>query len=512
MVPVDVAIVYTFKKATADVLASALQSQGIAACAYHSGSRDREGLLNKWLKGDLRVIVATIAFGMGIDHAGVRLVVHWDLPKSLSAYYQQAGRAGRDGVKALCVLYHSVADVDKQRYIIAKTSQRRSRKQEDGAHDRQSEEFAKVVAYCMLGREQLLDQDRSEYPHTSGTTARLRAAQRCRHAFTLREFDPSEIIPGPGGRCGEACDLCVPGGIGRIRRQLEKVARARQQKTANRKLTGFRKGAGRSVPMQDGVRFVAVDYDSDAVDSEEEWVNAQRLAEASRFDTEEGHGATLLDRVNASAFGIGTAHTGSVGDETQQADDDALAAFVQRREQEKVKAAREAHRQAAAVPAPLAEKLSLLNDEISKEWAALRALQQGSGSSIALVNPLAGQGQCTKATATTSILSPVPTIPAPPKLRPIPIPALPSAKSATNEKSRNAREVTGKRRHHELNNGLPTIGRKQVRRIAESDKVKQAWVTKTSTRTGRTYWFNTSTGESTYKNPIPSNGSKSKAK
>lgn len=438
-------------------------------------------------------------------------MVHWDLPKSLSAYYQQAGRAGRDGVKALCVLYHSVADVDRQRYIIAKTAQRRRRKKGDSSHDRQGEEFAKVVAYCMLGKEQVLEGECTDRSCAGGADALLRAAQRCRHAFTLREFDPTEVIPGPGGRCGDKCDLCVPGGLGRIRRQLEKVGSVRQDKQTNRKLlTGFRKGAGhRSVPMQDGVRFVAVDYDSDAVDSEEEWVNAQRLAEASRFDTDEDRGATLLDRVNASAFGIGTAQARPLDEEVQQADDDALTAFVQRREEEKAKATVKARRQAAAVPAPLAEKLSQLSDEIAKELAVLQALQQDSGSTPALVTPAAAVSfkSTQSSSSTTSLPSTAPVIPAPlPKPRPLP--ALPSAKPATNENpARTTRGMTGKRRRHHLGSNREGEGvRKQVRRHRDHDRrVKQGscWVTKTSTRTGRTYWFNTSTGESTYKNPTP---------
>jgi len=102
-------IVYTRTRKRTEQIASWLADQKISALAYHAGlsAEGRARRQQSWITGDTRVMVATNAFGMGIDKPDVRAVVHWDLPSSLEAYYQEAGRAGRDGKKAYAVaLYH----------------------------------------------------------------------------------------------------------------------------------------------------------------------------------------------------------------------------------------------------------------------------------------------------------------------------------------------------------------------------------------------------------------------
>ncbi len=111
--PGQTGIVYCLSRKSVEGTAEFLQSKGIRAKAYHAGLRpeERESAQEAFRRDDVDVIVATIAFGMGIDKSNVRFVIHRDLPKSLEGYYQEIGRAGRDGAAADCILFYSWADV-----------------------------------------------------------------------------------------------------------------------------------------------------------------------------------------------------------------------------------------------------------------------------------------------------------------------------------------------------------------------------------------------------------------
>lgn len=113
-------ILYCFSRKGAEELAETLRLQGCAAAAYHAGlnGKTRKEVQEKFIKDEVSIITATIAFGMGIDKPDVRLVVHCDLPKSIEGYYQETGRAGRDGLAAECVLFFSRADRRKHAYFI----------------------------------------------------------------------------------------------------------------------------------------------------------------------------------------------------------------------------------------------------------------------------------------------------------------------------------------------------------------------------------------------------------
>ncbi|WP_083775310.1 DNA helicase RecQ [Gloeothece citriformis] len=113
-------IVYCMSRRNVDEIAFRLQNDGISALPYHAGLTDEARTLNqtRFIRDDVRVMVATVAFGMGINKPDVRFVVHFDLPRNLESYYQESGRAGRDGEPAKCLLLYSLGDLKKIEYII----------------------------------------------------------------------------------------------------------------------------------------------------------------------------------------------------------------------------------------------------------------------------------------------------------------------------------------------------------------------------------------------------------
>jgi ATP-dependent DNA helicase RecQ len=173
-------IVYCLSRKRVEELCSQLQDDGVAARAYHAGleATTRRDNQEAFICDDAQVMVATIAFGMGINKPDVRWVVHYDLPRTLEGYYQESGRAGRDGDPATCTLYFGLADIRTAEYLIQQKIDPHSGAVLEDEQRIARQQLRQVLNYA--------------------------EATECRRAIQLRYFD--EIFSGPCGACDNCCE------------------------------------------------------------------------------------------------------------------------------------------------------------------------------------------------------------------------------------------------------------------------------------------------------------------
>lgn len=174
-------IIYCLSRNDCEKIASDLRSNGITGAPYHAGLSDsaRKKIFNAWSNASLQVVCATIAFGMGIDKSDVRFVIHYSVPKSVEGYYQEAGRAGRDGKFASCILYFSRSDLYRMKSMLNRGFKRTKEDRERDQANLQS-----MISYV---------DNRSE----------------CRRSILLRylgeKFDSKDCI----SHIDTACDNCL---------------------------------------------------------------------------------------------------------------------------------------------------------------------------------------------------------------------------------------------------------------------------------------------------------------
>lgn len=182
------AIVYCRSRNECEQVAKMLVIAGIPSMAYHAGlpKKERNEVQEKWMSNEIPVVAATVAFGMGIDKPDVRAVIHWSPSQNLAGYYQEAGRAGRDGKRSYCRIYYSKQDKNALNFLVsgdlAKLKEKAKKQTPDG------EKAAMQIKSIQTGLQKMLDYCESA---------------KCRHVSIASFFDDTDCQP-----CKTNCDFC----------------------------------------------------------------------------------------------------------------------------------------------------------------------------------------------------------------------------------------------------------------------------------------------------------------
>ncbi|RLN27300.1 hypothetical protein BBJ28_00007218 [Nothophytophthora sp. Chile5] len=191
-------IVYVHKRSDTDALVAAMNKLDptLTIAAFHAKipQQRREETLQHWLSGEVKIICATIAFGMGIDHPHVRFVVHWNLPKTLENFYQESGRAGRDGESSHSVLLYSSRDYELFRFLLEKSA--------TGARGAGSDDKFPDQKQPRL-------RSRDSHAHALALLEHVKAfasRKECRRQAILRYFGQKIAVTD----CKGTCDVCNP--------------------------------------------------------------------------------------------------------------------------------------------------------------------------------------------------------------------------------------------------------------------------------------------------------------
>ncbi|XP_014212125.1 ATP-dependent DNA helicase Q5 [Copidosoma floridanum] len=229
-------IIYCRKKETTESLARKLSSMGIQTLAYHAGlkSKERIDVQDSWTSGVVPVIAATCSFGMGVDKASVRFVIHWTIPQAIASYYQESGRAGRDGKQSYCRVYFSREEHNALNFLCQNAVEETT----DAQHEsRKNFQENKIKAF-----KQIVDSFTS---------------LKCRHSVFSKYFGD------PEPQCVNRCDVCKNKDSVRERLSLfESSNRPKPKHSEHFESFGLEK-------YEDGGGYGKGGYDSDSGDSSE---------------------------------------------------------------------------------------------------------------------------------------------------------------------------------------------------------------------------------------------------